>query len=210
MLKMKNVRMRCAFRYLFCVFVGVLTLISIQLAVISDRSVNNLFRTSTANEIFKRNTFERDNSVKEWFSIKSDALRKGKVLTWEDYRKNPSAKTGNTLIDDYRKNEPGKPGENGSAVILVGDELQEASRLIQKYNLNVYASDRIPLNRMVPDARFPGYVTLLEFINARMCVGGCVRACVCGGLVWVFVCMSERACVWFRHFRDLFPSYFFE
>lgn len=159
--KMKNVRMRCAFRYLFCVFVGILMIISIHLSLISNRNINDLFRNSGINDVNRitgRSAGEANQLklVKEWSAVTIQETKSWAPVTWADYRLNPSAKTGNRLIDEYGKNDPNQPGENGAGVVFVGEELQEASRLIQKYNLNVYASDRIPLNRMVPDARFPG------------------------------------------------------
>ena len=162
---MKNVRMRCAFRYLFCAFVGVLMVVSIHLALISDSNINTLFRNNVVNYmeqdvstglvVTKHKQATAKAAIK--LTTKQPSLKTNtRSNTWANYRRDHSAKTGNTLIDDYGKNDLTRPGENGAAVILQGEELEEASRLIQKYNLNVYASDRIPLNRQVPDARFPG------------------------------------------------------
>lgn len=50
------------------------------------------------------------------------------------------------------------PWGDGSGIILAGKEKEKASYSKEKYKINVYASDKIPLNRMVPDARFSGYV----------------------------------------------------
>lgn len=89
--------------------------------------------------------------------LASGPLRRLPVsISWHDYRNNSTALTGNPLIDNYGKNDLTKIGESGSGIVLVGAEKDKANSLLAKYNVNVYASDMIPLNRMVPDARFPG------------------------------------------------------
>jgi hypothetical protein len=77
-------------------------------------------------------------------------------ITWDQLRKSPNSVFGNPKIDNYGKNDPSKMGENGSGVLLAGQDKANAAVLLDKYNVNVYLSDKIPLNRMVPDARFPG------------------------------------------------------
>lgn len=167
----KNIRMRCAFRYLFCTLVLILTFISIQLALMSDRSAHflrgNFFAKRVQMDLFSGNTLNSGVNNLTLSKLVSDSMKHFKEfsssrrlpvkITWQEYRSNPSALTGNPLIDDYGKNDPSKMGENGSGVILVGEEKEKAVRLISKYNVNVYASDHIPFNRMVPDSRFPGY-----------------------------------------------------
>lgn len=166
--------MRCAFRYLFCTLVLILTFISIQLALISDKSAHFLRANFLAKRVHmdlfsgsSRDTPKSgvnnltlsnlvSNSMKHFKEFGSSRRLPVKI-TWQEYRSNPSALTGNPLIDNYGKNDPSKMGENGSGVILVGEEKEKAVRLISKYNVNVYASDHIPFNRMVPDSRFPGY-----------------------------------------------------
>ncbi|VDI28998.1 polypeptide N-acetylgalactosaminyltransferase [Mytilus galloprovincialis] len=85
-------------------------------------------------------------------------IRKGpKVsISAEEFRKNDKIQTGNILIDNYGKNDPMKNGEKGRGVTFVGQEKRNASELMQKYQVNILASDIIPLNRLVPDARPPG------------------------------------------------------
>lgn len=166
----KNIRMRCAFRYLFCILVLVLTFISIQLAIVSDRRgyflKGNILSQRVQKDLQSGKSYKTSTnnltlgqivgiSVKN-FKSSGNARRVSVTITWEEYRNNPGAITGNPLIDNYGKNDPSRMGENGSGVILVGEEKEKATRLISKYNVNVYASDRIPLNRMVPDSRFPG------------------------------------------------------
>ncbi|XP_014784702.1 polypeptide N-acetylgalactosaminyltransferase 13 [Octopus bimaculoides] len=71
-------------------------------------------------------------------------------------RKNLSFKTdnsGNPLIHNYGKNNLSLKGENGSGVILKPNEEEKAKIMSKGYNVNVYISDLIPLNRMVPDSR---------------------------------------------------------
>ena len=164
----KNVRMRCAFRYLFCLLVLILTFVSIHLALISDKTAyffkqNFLPKTQHININNEKAYGTRNLSKALGLNIKTflasgDAHRMPVTISWQEYKNNPSALTGNPLIDNYGKNDPAKMGENGSGIILVGAEKDKATRLISKFNVNVYASDRIPLNRMVPDARFSGYV----------------------------------------------------
>lgn len=64
--------------------------------------------------------------------------------------------TGNPLIDDYGKNDPLGPGENGVPVVLPEITKHNVSLALEKYHVNVLASDAIALNRKVPDSRFPG------------------------------------------------------
>ncbi|XP_029646622.2 polypeptide N-acetylgalactosaminyltransferase 13-like [Octopus sinensis] len=61
--------------------------------------------------------------------------------------------SGNPLIYNYGKNNLSLKGENGSGVILKPKEEEKAKILSEEYNVNVYISDLIPLNRMVPDSR---------------------------------------------------------
>jgi hypothetical protein len=80
------------------------------------------------------------------------------TITAEEYRRDPKLKTGNPLIDDYGKNDLTKTGEMGRGVTFAGKEKAEAARKTQLYNINVMASDLIPLNRLVPDSRPPELV----------------------------------------------------
>ncbi|XP_076465312.1 polypeptide N-acetylgalactosaminyltransferase 13-like isoform X2 [Babylonia areolata] len=77
-------------------------------------------------------------------------------LTVEEFRENPAYKTGNPLIDNYGQNNPMAPGEGGTAVVLPDSMKNNVSAAIEKYRINVLASDMVPLNRLVPDSRFPG------------------------------------------------------
>ncbi|KAL8620106.1 hypothetical protein ACOMHN_065226 [Nucella lapillus] len=77
-------------------------------------------------------------------------------LTAEEFRENPAYKTGNPLIDDYGKNNPMALGEGGVAVAVPEHMKQNVTAVLEKYHINVLASDVIPLNRKVPDSRFAG------------------------------------------------------
>ncbi|KAK3607871.1 hypothetical protein CHS0354_038301 [Potamilus streckersoni] len=74
--------------------------------------------------------------------------------SWKEYQNNLSLITGNPLIDDYGKSNVTKTGELGQGISFVGEEKNIAERLMKHYHINVYASDLIPLNRIVPDSRF--------------------------------------------------------
>jgi len=178
MAPIKNVRMRCAFRYLFCVLVVILTFISIHLATVSDRYIN-IFTKNSIEEVFIPNLQSQaadsplaklSNFVKSTkqliYGNKSDMV----ALTWEEYQNDINAKTGNDLIDLYGQNDVRLPGEKGTRVLLTGEEHVLAEKLIQQYNLNVYASDKIPLNRLVPDSRFAGYVFVCHTWSDTNCL----------------------------------------
>lgn len=172
----KNIRLRCAFRYLFCIIVLILTFISIQIAFLSDHRIASLKSNFLSNIIpresenlynklqYSNNLNKNTNELIKQFYISTKIQKQLKenhsglpvTITWEEYKNSPTALCGNPLIDNYGQNDPNKMGENGSGIILVGKEKEKAAALIAKYNLNVYVSDRIPLNRMVPDARFTG------------------------------------------------------
>jgi hypothetical protein len=47
-------------------------------------------------------------------------------------------------------------GENGRGIFLSEKEGRNISAVLNKYKINILASDIIPLNRMVPDSRSPG------------------------------------------------------
>ncbi|CAC5387304.1 GALNT [Mytilus coruscus] len=46
-------------------------------------------------------------------------------------------------------------GENGRGVTFVGEEKKKVKELLKKHQINVLASDIIPLNRLLPDSRPP-------------------------------------------------------
>ena len=89
------------------------------------------------------------------FDISADVGIKVTIKA-EDFRKNSNLRTGNILIDNYGKNDPMKNGEKGRGVTFVGEEKRNVSTVMQKFQVNVIASDIIPLNRLVPDSRPPG------------------------------------------------------
>lgn len=77
-------------------------------------------------------------------------------LTAEEFRENPTFKTGNPLIDDYTNNDLSAPGEFGRPVPISPEMQANVTWALNTYHVNVFVSDEIPLNRMVPDSRFPG------------------------------------------------------
>ncbi|XP_071091328.1 polypeptide N-acetylgalactosaminyltransferase 1-like [Haliotis cracherodii] len=62
-------------------------------------------------------------------------------------------KDDNALITKYGTNDLRLAGELGRGVVLAPEEKRRAEWAMKKYRLNVYASDIIPLNRLVPDSR---------------------------------------------------------
>ncbi|KAK7115920.1 polypeptide N-acetylgalactosaminyltransferase 1-like [Littorina saxatilis] len=78
------------------------------------------------------------------------------TITAEEFRKHPKMKTGNPLIDTYGENDAFLSGERGRGVTFVDKEKEAAMTLQREFNINVMASDVIPLNRMVPDSRLDG------------------------------------------------------
>ncbi|XP_041367912.1 inactive polypeptide N-acetylgalactosaminyltransferase-like protein 5 [Gigantopelta aegis] len=62
---------------------------------------------------------------------------------------------GNPLISEYGRNDARLAGELGRGVVLVSEEKTKAEWAMREYRVNVFASDIIPLNRLVPDSRPP-------------------------------------------------------
>lgn len=56
----------------------------------------------------------------------------------------------------------GAPGENGRPVILSKEEQAEADRLFPKETFNVVASNKVALDRLIPDSRYSEYVMRLN------------------------------------------------
>ena len=168
-------KMRCAVRYIISIFIAILVVISLQLSLFSDRTINLLrSRNGYRDFIYSNGIIKLNRRTSDNFTSNLDHPWQGNVIdgfkhtintnikqrnssiarTWTEYRSNPNFITGNPLIDDYGQNDPTKTGENGRGVTFVGDEKKKSDALLKKYNLNVYASDVIPLNRKVPDSRF--------------------------------------------------------
>ena len=162
--------MRCAIRYIVSIFIAILVVISLQLSLFSDRTIN-LLRSRQGyrdfvytKEIIKLNRRISDNRTTNFDPWKGkpivefqseETYRNSTVArSWREYRSNSNFITGNPLIDNYGQNDPTKTGENGRGVTFVGEEKKKSETLLKKYNLNVYASDMIPLNRKIPDSRF--------------------------------------------------------
>lgn len=82
--------------------------------------------------------------------------RSSNMISSVEFQTIPNFKTGNCLIDEYGQNDPNMDGENGRGISLSETEERNISAVLNKYHINILASDRIPLNRMVPDSRPPG------------------------------------------------------
>ncbi|XP_046584881.1 polypeptide N-acetylgalactosaminyltransferase 13-like [Haliotis rubra] len=63
--------------------------------------------------------------------------------------------TPNPLIAKYGQNDMSQTGENGRGVVFVGEEQETVEKYLSEYRVNILASDLIPLNRKVPDSRYP-------------------------------------------------------
>lgn len=59
------------------------------------------------------------------------------------------------------KHDSSLPGENGKAVALVGDEQAEGQKAMKKWFMNLVASDKVSLDRRVPDVRETGCKNML-------------------------------------------------
>ena len=78
------------------------------------------------------------------------------TITADEFRKQPSLKTGNPLVDTYGENDPLLCGERGKGVVWGDKERDAAAALTQEFKVNVMSSDVIPLNRMIPDSQLDG------------------------------------------------------
>ena len=56
----------------------------------------------------------------------------------------------------FRDPEKTGPGEGGKVVVLSPDEQKEADRLFAKEAFNIVASDKIAMDRRIPDTRVDG------------------------------------------------------
>ena len=56
------------------------------------------------------------------------------------------------------------PGEMGVEVVVPQHMKANVSAVLETYRINVLASDVIPLNRLVPDSRFPGYCCVVVVV----------------------------------------------
>ncbi|XP_048733058.2 polypeptide N-acetylgalactosaminyltransferase 1-like [Ostrea edulis] len=149
--------MRLTYRYVVACVVVVLLVCTYQVYIFSHG--NSLFshlpRTGKRTDIVS-NVRASSILVNNTSKDTSKATKGVTVtLTADEYRRDPKLKTGNPLIDDYGKNDLTKTGEMGRGVTFTGKEKAEAAKKTQMYNINVMASDLIPLNRLVPDSRPP-------------------------------------------------------
>lgn len=155
--------MRLTTRYLvFCAFV-VLFLCTYEIYIYSDSAKKYLIKNfhkklDVISSQPGRKTFELKSNRKgsrNHSSTKNQNSYLNVTITAEEFRHNPNLKTGNPLIDNYGNNDLTKNGELGRGLTFVGTEKKNVSESMRKYSLNVVASDLIPLNRLVPDARPP-------------------------------------------------------
>lgn len=149
--------MRLTYRYVAACVVVVLLICTYQVYIFSygDSFLNRLNRARHRNDVV---TFVRPGSILGNSTAKDKGTHTKGVhvtITAEEYRKDPNLRTGNPLIDEYGENDLTKTGEMGRGVTFVGKEKAEAAKKLQVYNINVMASDLIPLNRLVPDSRPP-------------------------------------------------------
>lgn len=149
--------MRLTYRYIAACVVVVLLICTYQVYIFShgDSFLNRLSRGRHRNDVV---TFMRPGSILGNSTVKDKGTHTKGVqvtITADEYRKDPNLRTGNPLIDEYGENDLTKTGEMGRGVTFVGKEKAEATKKLQVYNINVMASDLIPLNRLVPDSRPP-------------------------------------------------------
>ena len=104
-------------------------------------------------------------SYKVWFSaLVDDEASEGDEHSINNRRSVDADRAGvETVKAAYRyeryknRNKPnvGSPGENGASVVLTGKDKALADSLFKKEAFNIIASNRIALNRTVPDVRDP-------------------------------------------------------
>lgn len=74
-------------------------------------------------------------------SVITDEVMRARVKRFMEYQKSETLRSG--------------PGEHGQAVLLQGEEKTKAEALIPKEAFNRIASDKISLERAIPDVRDP-------------------------------------------------------
>ena len=159
---------RCAIRYIFSVYIFVSVVILFELLFYDKNSQGHLqhFMFSKGIKDVTQNAKENvtayqiqqplEKSIANVFETVNIKENASIERHWDEYRNNIQSMTGNPLIDDYDKNDISRPVENGGGVTFVGQEKNKSDELLKEYHVNVYASDIIPLNRRVPDARLEG------------------------------------------------------
>ncbi|KAK3578283.1 hypothetical protein CHS0354_010487 [Potamilus streckersoni] len=158
--------MRLATRYVFIAVVIFLLFVSLEFIHYSGKTPQLIPDNKRIHGVFRNSSMPKNYETHRFVSEKyteghsSNGLKKiitGRQVakSWKEYQLDPNSITGNPLIDDYGKNDITKGGELGRGITFFGEEKRKAQKLIDQYHINVYASDLIPLNRMVPDSRFP-------------------------------------------------------
>jgi hypothetical protein len=99
--------------------------------------------------------FNHDNS-----QIRNDELLAFRKKRYVEYKNSESKRTG--------------PGEGGKAVNLEGEEKILGEKLYKKEAFNIIASDKISLQRSVPDVRDARLVEKYEYKNVHHT---CVKTC---------------------------------
>lgn len=166
--------MRLTYRYIAACVVVILLVCTYQVYIFSrgESFFNHFNRGRYRSDVV---SFGRPGSI----LVNNTSGDKGRTspsvlvtITAEEYRRDPNLPTGNPLIDDYGKNDLTKTGEMGRGVTFVGKEKAAAAKKLQVYNINVMASDLIPLNRLVPDSRPPQLVPFIyfHFTNHSLCL----------------------------------------
>ncbi|XP_070176382.1 polypeptide N-acetylgalactosaminyltransferase 13-like isoform X2 [Littorina saxatilis] len=135
-------------RYVIIFVVCVMVLVSVNVFLAVNNKPSLLSNVQSWPEMFK------NRPGKE--SVPTETNRLSRRLTAEEFRKDSKLKTGNPLIDDYGSNNLMAPGEQGQAVTVPVNMQANVTAALETYRINVWASDVIPLNRLVPDSRFPG------------------------------------------------------
>ncbi|KAL3865525.1 hypothetical protein ACJMK2_042901 [Sinanodonta woodiana] len=150
--------MRLIIRYAVAAFALFFLLITLEVIYYNSEVCYFIFGYYNSNDIPSSNRGLVPDTKQTFpelvFNPKKPFIGRNIAKSWKEYQHNSNSTTGNPLIDDYGKNDPSKTGEHGRGVMFVGEEKIKAQKLMEQYQVNVYASDLIPLNRMVPDSRF--------------------------------------------------------
>ena len=117
---------------------------------LTDRRLSQERTVHNRSSVQEKNRDQLHSNDKDGVKSTFNTVKNDMEITADEFRRNPRIKTGNALIDDYGKNNSSDKGENGKGVF---EMIDGASDFQKQYQINVLASDLIPLNRMVPDSR---------------------------------------------------------
>lgn len=142
--------MRLTHRYILAVCASI-TVIVFYVGFILPSNVTIINKTRYN---FLRNGLKKIPKLRKVTGYLRNDVANGTIDITHRVRHRPSGfGEDDNLIDSYGKNDLTKTGEMGRGVIFVGDEKISATKSVEEYRVNVFASDLIPLNRMVPDSR---------------------------------------------------------